>query len=199
MKIIKKAVPFVIAAGILTGSVALASHSPKLFRLSSYKGTIGQRIKVTGMNFGKQEGEIKFDGVEDVAVDHWSRHKVYFRVPNIAEGKSYNVRVCRKDEDCTKSQKFYVKRSGPELWRIKNLSDGDNYQGVPGDRLKLTGLNFDAKNIAVKFGSANAQILKRTKKVIEVRVPDIERNKTYAVFVTDGTHDSNSQDFFIKP
>jgi hypothetical protein len=92
-----------------------------------------------------------------------------------------------------------VKRTGPELWRIKNVSDGKKYEGAPGDRLKLTGQNFGSKNISVVFGSVSAIITSRTKKWIKVIVPDLERDKTYSVYVTDGTNNSNSQDFFVTP
>ena len=199
MKIIKKTIPFIIAGGILAGSIAIAAETPKLYRLSQYKGEIGDKIRVKGINFGKHEGEIIFDGADKVNVENWKDKRIIFHVPDVAEGKTYKVRICRKNGECTKYQKFYVKRTGPELWRIKNLSDKNNYKGVPGDRLKLTGLNFDSKNIAVKFSGANAEILERTKKTIYVRVPDLARDKAYSVYVTDGNHDSNSQNFYIKP
>ncbi len=199
MKIIKKAVPFLIAGGVLFGSVALAGSDPELFKLSKYKGAVGEKVTIKGKNFGGDRGKVMFDDFTRAPILKWSKKRIVISVPDVAVTKTHKVRVCKRGDDCTRSQKFFVKRTGPELWRIKNLSDGNNYQGVPGDRLKITGQNFKPGSISVKFGDVSGNITKRTSRVIYVTVPDLARNKTYQIFVTDGTHNSNSQDFFIKP
>ena len=199
MKIAKKVIPFLVASGLLATSVAFAGSDPELFRLSKYKGFVGEKVKITGKNFGGDRGKVMFDDWTRAEILSWSKKKIYIRVPDVEVTKTHKVRVCKRYEDCTRSQKFFVKRTGPELWRIKNVSDGKKYEGAPGDRLKLTGQNFGSKNISVVFGSVSAIITSRTKKWIKVIVTDLERDKTYSVYVTDGTNNSNSQDFFVTP
>jgi len=199
MKIAKKAIPFLVASGLLVSSVAFAGSDPELYKLSKYKGYVGEKVKITGKNFGKEKGKVMFDDWTRAEIVSWSKKKITIRVPDVAVTKTHKVRVCKRYDDCTRSQKFFVKRTGPELWRIKNVSNGKKYEGVPSDRLKITGQNFGSKNISVMFGNVSAKITSRTKKWIKVIVPDLERDKTYSVYVTDGTNNSNSQDFFVKP
>jgi hypothetical protein len=199
MKIAKKIVPFLVFGGMLIASTAFAGSDPELFRLSKYKGFVGEKVKITGKNFGNENGKVMFDDWTKAEIVSWSKKRIIILVPDVAVTKTHKVRVCKRHDDCTRSQRFFVKRTGPELWRIKNLSDGNNYKGVPGDHLKLTGLNFDSQNVSVKFGDVKAEIIKRTKKTIFVKVPDMQRDKTYSIFVTDGVNSSNSQDFYVKP
>lgn len=199
MKIARKIIPFLVASGLLTTSVAFAGSDPILYRLSKYKGYVGEKVKITGVNFGSEEGKVMFDDWTRAEILSWSKKKIIIRVPDVAVTKTHKVRVCKRYDDCTRSQKFFVKRKGPELWRIKNVSDGKKYEGRPGDKLKLTGQNFGSKNITVMFGDVRARITSRTKKWIKVIVPELEKDRTYSVFVTDGTNDSNSQNFYVKP
>ncbi len=199
MRIAKKIISFAIVSGILAVSTAFAGSDPELYRLSKYKGYAGEKVKITGINFGKKKGKVMFDDWTKAPIVKWSKKKIIIRVPDIAVTKNHRVRVCKRYDDCTRSQKFFVKRKGPELWRIKNLINGKKYEGVPGDRLKLTGQNFGSQNIAVMFGDISARITSRTKKWIKIIIPELERDKTYSVYVTDGTNNSNAQDFFVKP
>lgn len=199
MKIAKRTISFVIAASLLAASTALAGSDPELYKLSKYKGYVGEKVKITGINFGKEKGKVMFDDWTKAPIVKWSKKKIIIRVPDVAVTKTHKVRVCKRYDDCTRSQKFFVKRAGPELWRIKNLSNGKNYQGIPGDKLKITGLNFGSENISVMFGTAPARILSRTKKTIRIVVPDVARDDTYSVYVTDGVNNSNSQNFYIRP
>lgn len=199
MKIAKKAIPLLVASGLLAASVAFAGSDPELYKLSKYRGYVGEKVKITGINFGGEKGKVMFDDWTKAEIVSWSKKKIIIRVPDVTVTKTHKVRVCKRYDDCTRSQKFFVKRTGPELWRIKNLSNGKNYQGIPGDRLKITGLNFGSENISVTFGTAPAKILSRTKKTIRIVVPDVARDGTYSVYVTDGVNNSNSQNFYIKP
>lgn len=199
MKIAKKAIPFIIASGMLVALTASAGSDPELFKLSKYKGYVGEKVKITGINFGKKKGKVMFDDWTKAPIVKWSKKKIIIRVPDVAVTKTHKVRVCKRYDDCTRSQKFFVKRTGPELWKIKNYNNSNNYQGAPGDKLKLKGQNFGSKNVSVLFDDVPARITSRTKKWIKVIIPDLERDKTYSVYVTDGTNDSNSQDFYVKP
>jgi hypothetical protein len=199
MEIAKKISVAAVAFGIFAASAASAGSDPELYKLSKYKGFVGEKVKITGINFGKEKGKVMFDDWTRAEILSWSKKKIYIRVPDIAVTKTYKVRVCKRYDDCTRSQKFFVKRKGPELWRIKNLSGSKNYQGKPGDKLKLTGQNFDSANISVLFGNTPGRIISRTKKWIEVIVPELERDRTYAVKVVDGDPDSNTQDFYVTP
>lgn len=199
MKIAKTAIALAIAGGILAASTAFAGSDPQLYKLSKYKGFVGEKVKITGINFGGDQGKVMFDDWTKAEIVSWSKKKIIILVPDVAVTKTHKVRVCKRGDDCTRSQKFFVKRSGPELWKIKNLSGSKNYQGKPGDKLRLTGQNFDEKDIAVLFDSTSAKITSRTKKWIEAIVPELQRDKTYAVKVTDGDPDSNTQDFYIIP
>ena len=199
MKTAKKIILLAAVAGFLTTSVALAGSKPVLYRLSKYKGTVGEKVKITGKNFGSEKGKVMFDDWTRAEILSWSKKKIVIRVPEVEVTKTHKVRVCKRYDDCTRSQKFFVKRSGPELWRIKNLSGSNNYQGKPGDKLKLTGQNFGSKNISVFFGETPGKITSRTKKWIKVVVPDLERDRTYSVYVTDGVNSSNSQNFYVVP
>jgi hypothetical protein len=198
MKIAKRIVPFLVAGGLLVASTAFAGSDPVLYKLSKYKGYVGEKVKINGRNFGKDGGKVIFDDWTKAEIVSWGKKRIVILVPDVAVTKTHKVRVCKSHDDCSRSQKFFVKRAGPELWRIKNLSDGNNYKGVPGDRLKLTGLNFESQNISVKFGDTKAEITKRTSKSIFVKVPDVQRDETYSVVVTDGTNSSNSQNFYVK-
>jgi len=199
MKTTKKVILLLLVGGFLTTSVALAGSKPVLYRLSKYKGTVGEKVKITGRNFGSEKGKVMFDDWTRAEILSWSKKKIVIRVPDIEVTKTHKVRVCKRGDDCTRSQKFFVKRSGPELWRIGNLSGSNNYQGKPGDRLKLTGQNFGSKNISVLFGDTPGKITSRTKKWIKVMVPNLEKDRTYPVYATDGINSSNSQDFYITP
>ncbi|MFH0930091.1 MAG: IPT/TIG domain-containing protein [Candidatus Moraniibacteriota bacterium] len=199
MKIAKKAISLIIVSGILAASTAFAGSNPQLYRLSKYRGFVGEKVKITGINFGGEQGKVMFDDWTKAEIVSWSKKKIIIRVPDVAVTKAHKVRVCKRYDDCARSQKFFVKRSGPELWKIKNLSGSKNYQGKPGDTLKLTGQNFGSKNISVLFGDTPGRITSRTKKWIKVVVPELERDKTYAVKVTNGYPDSNTQDFYITP
>lgn len=200
MKIAKKVIPFIVASGIFVASNAFAgSGDPELYKLSKYSGFAGEKIKITGINFGKRKGKVMFDDWTKAQIVGWGKKKITILVPDVDVTEAHKVRVCDKNNDCTRSQKFFVKRAGPELWKIKNLSDSKNYQGKPGDTLKLTGQNFGSKDLSVLFGSTSARIITRKKKWLKVVVPELERNKTYAIKVTDGAPDSNTQDFYITP
>jgi len=199
MKIAKGTLALAIATGLLMASAAFAGSDPELYKLSQYKGFVGEKVKITGIDFGKKKGKVMFDDWTKDKIVSWSKKKIVIRVPDVEVTKTHKVRVCKRYGDCTRSQKFFVKRSGPELWKIKNLSGSENYQGVPGDKLKLTGQNFGSKNISVLFGDTPGRITSRTKKWIKVIVPDVVRDRTYAVKVIDGDPDSNTQDFYVKP
>jgi len=199
MKTAKKIILLTAVAGFLTTSVALAGSKPVLYRLSQYKGTVGEKVKITGKNFGSEKGKVMFDDWTRAEILSWSKKKIVIRVPEVEVTKTHKVRVCKRYDDCTRSQKFFVKRSGPELWRIKNLSGSNNYQGKPGDKLKLTGQNFGSENISVFFGETPGKITSRTKKWIKVVVPDLKKDRTYSVYVTDGVNSSNSQNFYVVP
>lgn len=199
MKIAKRAIPFIVAAGLLAASTAFAGSDPELYKLSKYKGYAGEKVKITGINFGKKSGKVMFDDWTKAEIVSWSKKKIVIRVPDVAVTKTHKVRVCKRHDDCTRSQKFFVKRTGPELWKIKNLSGSKKYQGKPGDKLKLTGQNFGSGHVSVLFGSTPAKITSRTKKWIKVIVPELARDRTYAVKVTDGDPDSNTQDFYVTP
>ncbi len=201
MKIAKKVFLLFIVVGFLlvAASTAFAGSKPELYRLSKYKGYVGDKVKITGINFGREKGKVMFDDWTRAEILSWSKKKIIIRVPDVEVTKTHKVRVCKRYDDCTRAQKFFVKRKGPELWRIKNVNDGKKYSGVPGDKLLLTGQNFGASNIKVMFGSVSAKIVSRTKKWIKVIVPELERDKTYPVYVTDGINNSNAQDFYVTP
>ncbi len=199
MKIVKTAISIIVASGILAASTAFAGCDPQLYRLSKYSGFAGEKIKITGINFGNRKGKVMFDDWTKAEIVSWGKKKITILVPDVEVTEAHKVRVCDRNNDCTRSQKFFVKRTGPELWKIKNLSGSKNYQGKPGDVLKLTGQNFGANDISVLFGSTSARIIARKKTWMKVVVPELERNKTYAVKVTDGAPDSNTQDFFVIP
>ncbi len=55
MKIAKRTISFVIAASLLAASTALAGSDPGLYKLSKYKGYVGEKVKITGINFGKEK------------------------------------------------------------------------------------------------------------------------------------------------
>jgi hypothetical protein len=201
MKIAKKIVPFLIAGGMLFSSAALAAKKPQLYKLSKYKGVVGEKIQIKGINFGSEKGKVMFDDWTEAEIVSWSKKKIVIRVPDVSVTKTHKVRVCKRydDDDCTRSQKFFVKRTGPELWQIKRVNDGKMYSGNPGDKALITGQNFGSGNISVIFGTTAAKIVSRTSKKIVAIVPDLERNKTYSVYVTDGTNSSSSQDFYVNP
>jgi hypothetical protein len=198
MKIAKKIVPFLVAGGMLIASTTFAGSDPVLYKLSKYKGFVGEKVKITGRNFGEDGGKVIFDDWTKAEIVSWGKKKIVIRVPDIAVTKTHKVRVCKSHDDCSRSQKFFVKRTGPELWRIKRVNDGKMYSGNPGDKLLITGQNFKSSSI-VKFGDATANIVGRSSKKLYVIVPDIEKNKTYSVYVVDGANKSNEQNFFVNP
>jgi len=198
MKIAKKIVPFLVAGGMLVASTAFAGSDPVLYKLSKYKGAVGEKVKITGRNFGKEGGKVIFDDYTKAEIVSWGKKKIVIRVPDIAVTKTHKVRVCKSHDDCSRSQKFFVKRSGPELWQIKRINDGKMYSGNTGDKLLVTGQNFTS-NSTVKFGDTTAHIYKRSSKKLYVIVPNVEKDKTYSVYVVDGSNKSNEQDFYVNP
>lgn len=183
--------PVIILPGILLANPAWAGHGPKMTTLSKYKGKVGDQITIKGKNFGSRKGEVIFDHAENVEVRSWGKKRVIFYIPDVEPQNSYRVRICQKDGDCTKYQKFYVTRTGPE---INVLS---KYDGVSGDKIKIKGLNFSSKSTKVLFGSTEVTPYKRTSKTLYFTVPNIVSG-TYSVKVTDGANTSNGQDFWLK-
>lgn len=201
MKTISKILlPIVVLPGLFVSSPAMAGSSPKMFSLSNYRGEVGLDVTIKGKNFGSDRGEVKFSDAEDVQIKKWSKKRVQFVVPQIETQKSYRVRVCKQGGKCSKYQKFYVTRTGPEIHVIRNLtSPSEKYKGDPGDRLKITGLNFGSKNLRILFGDETVTPTIRKKKFVVFVVPDVKRDSTYSVRVTDLANVSNAQDFFVKP
>lgn len=200
-KLKKTAVALALTSSFLVMGVnaVLAESCPRIYKFSDYKDSPGKLIKISGRDFGSSEGQVKF-GDTNADVKSWGRKKIYVYVPDVDLGQTYRVRVCRDAGSCSKSMKFFVTYPGPQMYQIKNISDRhDYYRGNVGDTLEIKGINFNKKNIAVKFGDVSAKILKRTKKAIKIRVPDLTKDKTYSVYVTDGRYDSNAQDFYVKP
>ncbi|MFA5925524.1 MAG: IPT/TIG domain-containing protein [Parcubacteria group bacterium] len=201
VKLRKTAIALILAGSFLVGSVqnAGAAKCPRLYKFSAYKGSPGKLIKISGKDFGNEEGQVKF-GDTNAEVKKWSKKKIYVYVPEVELGNTYRVRVCKDVGACTKSMKFFVTYPGPQLYRIKNISNkNDYYKGSVGDKLEIKGINFNKRNISVKFGSESAKIIKRSNKTIRVAVPNVAKDKTYSVFVTDGENNSNAQDFYVKP
>lgn len=201
MKNVQKVlVLLVIALGLMFASPAMAGSTPKMYTLSNYRGEVGLKVTIKGKNFSSRSGEVKFDGAESVEIKKWRKNRVEFVVPEIETQKSYRVRVCNKNGKCSKYQKFYVTRTGPEMHKIKNLtSPSEVYKGDPGDSLKITGLNFGSKNLRIIFGDESIAPTKRKKKYVVFTVPNVARNATYSVRITDLANESNTQDFFVKP
>jgi hypothetical protein len=199
---IKKTVAIIVLTGsfLATGSQSvLAAKCPRIYKFSDYKDSPGQLIKISGKDFGGSVGQVKF-GETNAEVKKWGKKRIYVYVPEVELGQTYRVRVCRDAGACSKSMKFFVTFPGPQLYRIKNVSNkNDYYKGNVGDKLELKGINFNKKNISVMFDGVNARILNRTKKTIYVLVPELTKNKTYSIYVTDGRNNSNSQDFYVKP
>ena len=183
---------------VFSFSASAGSH-PRLYKLSRYKGEIGKKIKIKGKHFGKKKGEIIFGG-EKVKIKKWRKSKITFYVPAVKTGETYKIRVCSKRNGCSRGQRFYVTRTGPEIWRIKNYNNKNNYQGVPGDKIRIKGRNFrSARHVWILFGDHEVAPIKRSKKKIYFYIPNVERDKTYSVRVTDGVNVSNAQDFYLKP
>lgn len=193
MKLISKIIlPMVILPGLLVSSPTMASESPRMFTLSKYKGKVGDKIRIKGRDFGKRAGEVIFDHADSVRIKSWRKNKVEFYIPNVEAQNSYRVRVCKTNGECSKYQKFYVTRTGPEMHTLSE------YNGVPGDSVRIKGLNFSSRNTKVLFGSHEVTPSKRTKKTIVFTIPDVTRGETYAVSVTDGANTSNAQNFFVR-
>jgi hypothetical protein len=93
----------------------------------------------------------------------------------------------------------------PVLSAITNLDGTDNYQGMVGDKLKLTGTDFDQTGILVDFVNladfASTQVTPTSKTASEIviKVPDVTKDQSYAISVTNGTLVSESQIFFVAP
>lgn len=186
-------VPLAILSGLMLSSPALAGSGPKMFTLSKYKGQVGEKIKIKGKNFGKHRGEVIFDHAANVEIKSWKRNRVEFYIPNLDPQNSYRVKVCNKKGNCSKYQKFYVTRTGPEIDVL------NKYSGVPGDSVKIKGLNFSSNNTRVLFGSEEVTPYKRTSKTIYFVIPNVTRGATYSVKVTDGTNTSAGQNFWVTP
>jgi hypothetical protein len=186
-------VSLAVLSGLVFSGSALAGSGPKMSTLSKYKGQVGERITIKGKNFGKKNGEVIFDHAASVEIKSWRKNRVEFYIPNLDPQNSYRVRVCQRDGDCSKYQKFYVTRTGPEIDVLSK------YSGVPGDKVKIKGLNFSSRSTNVLFGSNEVTPSKRTSKVIYFVIPNVSRGATYSVKVTDGTNTSNGQDFWVTP
>ena len=112
MKIVKTAISIIVASGILAASTAFAGCDPQLYRLSKYSGFAGEKIKITGINFGNRKGKVMFDDWTKAEIVSWGKKKITILVPDVEVTEAHKVRVCDRNNDCTRSQKFFVKRTG---------------------------------------------------------------------------------------
>ena len=185
---------------------ALATSSPELWRIinqssphpNSYQGFVGDELKITGTNFNQDGIKVNF-GSTQVAPSWKNNNEIYINVPDVAKDKTYPISITNGTET-SNVQNFYVTltaSSTPELWRIINIECNNLYNGVVGDRLKLTGANLDQPGIMVKFGSTQVTPISKTAGEILIKVPDVAKDKTYPISITNGTETSNVQDFYV--
>ena len=168
---------------------------PTISNLSSKTGAPGDSVVITGVNFGKTPGKVKF-GTTDVGsipAASWSETKITVSVPTVQPGNN-DVVVTVGGTDSVPA-KFTVPSPAPA---ITNLS---SKTGAPGDSITINGTNFGATQGAskVEFNTtpvASIPAAAWSDKKITVSVPNLKAGPG-KVAVTVGGTSSTPSDFTV--
>lgn len=170
---------------------------PKITKLSSLKGKIGEEIEITGEFFGDTKGSnyATFNNTKALTYTLWSNTKIKLEVPvGATSGELYVV----VNGIQSNRVNFTVEQNeDPEAPFIEYL---DNNLLVPGQNIGINGMNFGNSRGAgyVKLGDLKATTYTSwTDKKIIVQVPNNATDGSIVVYANNGKA-SNGKPYTIQ-
>jgi hypothetical protein len=187
-----------VVVGALAGGgyyARRAMTNPQLLSLSPTRARIGDRVTLTGKNFAKDSsGNAIMMGSNPAPALQGSETQIQVDVPEVAGSGFRELKVpvkVRVGDRETATVELVVF----EAPRIHGVSPD---VAMPGEEVSLAGRGW-GPGVAVRFGSASADVLEATPTAIRVRVPALEGapGTPFQVVATMGQDPSNPAPFMI--
>lgn len=162
----RSAIPFLFLPVIVFGvfGCRLKNNPPELISLSDKQALIGQKITLTGHQFGSAPVVLfgVATSVMSASIINHDERTITVKVPYINPGLT-QVRV-QTDQGTTDPLPFTAQQPGPEIISISPTN------GLPGTEVVITG-DFLNQIKAIRFGDADATIKDSTVAKLTVLIP----------------------------